>query len=41
MDDLARQLFEAELQRRSLDFSIDSESDRYLIEKDGGKELAP
>jgi uncharacterized protein YtpQ (UPF0354 family) len=37
MEEKARQLFEAELQRRSVDFSIDSESNRYLVEKDGGK----
>lgn len=39
MDDRARELFEAELQRRGLTFSIDEESGRHLLEKDGYKTL--
>lgn len=39
MEKLARQLFEAELQRRNVAFSIDEESGRHLLEKDGYKTL--
>lgn len=37
MEELARRLFEAELARRGVSFSIDPESGRHLLEKDGYK----
>ena len=37
MDDLARRLFEAELRRRGVSFSIDPECGRHLLKSGGGE----
>lgn len=37
MDDYARRLFEAELNRRGIGFSIDPKCGRHLLENDGGE----